>query len=194
MLGPVGSGKGSYSKVLAKEYGFKHLSTGDLLREEISSGSALGQDIKNKVDAGEFVPDDLMIEMIGNRMEGDCILDGFPRNLKQAELLKDIDKVVFLDVPDEVVIERLTQRRMCKKCGRIYGLNDMPSGSTCECGGELYQRDDDKEEVVRERLETYHRLTEPLIDFYSEKGLLIKINANDNFDIVLERIKEALSL
>lgn len=199
ILGVVGAGKGSYSKILAKDYGFKHLSAGDILRKEVESGSGLGKEIKERIDAGKFVDDKLMLDLLSKEIgdSEDVVFDGFPRNLKQAQLLDSrvkVDKVVFLDISDEAIIERLEVRKICKECGRIYGLNIPAPDEKCECGGALYQREDDKPEVVKKRLEVYHRLTEPLIDYYSEKGLLVKIDADGGLDVVFERVKKVLGL
>ncbi len=194
MLGPPGSGKGTYSSRLSKKLGIPHISTGDLLREEVSKGSDLGKKAKEYMDKGELVPNEIVLEILKQRLQQpDCekgfILDGFPRNLEQAKILETITKidlVIYLDVPDEIIIERLSNRRICKKCGAIYNLKTMPPkvpGKCDICGGELYQREDDKPEVVKRRLETYRKETTPLIQYYREKGILSEFKVEEEIPV-----------
>lgn len=183
ILGPPGSGKGTYSDGVSKKFGIPHISTGDLVREAIKSGSELGKRIESYYNKGLLVPDEIIIQLLKDRLsKDDCkkgfILDGFPRNINQAKFLDEIvrvDLVIYIDVPDEIIINRLSTRRICKNCGAIYNLRTMPPkrpGICDRCGGELYQRDDDKPETIKERLKVYREHTAPLIEYYRERGIL----------------------
>jgi adenylate kinase len=188
MLGPPGSGKGTQAKVMVDKYGIPQISTGDLLRAAVKNGTALGKEAKKFMDAGDLVPDAVVIGMVKERLaEKDCdkgfILDGFPRTVPQAEALdktlagmgKAIEKVVNIEVPDDEVVARLGGRRTCKGCGAMYHVKFNPSkqeGKCDKCGGETYQRDDDNEKTIRNRLSTYHAQTSPLKAFYGKKGLV----------------------
>lgn len=185
-LGPPGVGKGTIAKEIVKEKGIPQISTGDLLREAVKEGSMLGKKAKEFMDAGKLVPDDLVINLLKGRIQkDDCedgfILDGFPRTIPQAEALEgevQIDKVLNFKAKDKTVISRISGRRTCKKCNAIYHVKNIPpkvKGICDKCGGELYQRDDDKEETVKKRLETYKKQTEPLIEYYKEKDILVDI-------------------
>jgi adenylate kinase len=181
-----------------------HISTGDILRENVSKGTDLGVQAKGYMDSGKLVPDQLIVEMMKNRLgSDDCakgfILDGFPRTVSQAEALEkmlgelgvDLDAVVLFKVSDEVVIERLSGRRGCRQCGAIYHVLFNPSsrGEICQaCGGELFQRDDDREEVIRKRLDVYHSQTAPLVSFYRCRNLLVEVDAEKSSDEVLKTI------
>jgi adenylate kinase len=182
--------------------GFLHLSTGDLLREAVKNQTPLGKKAKEYMDRGELVPDELIVQLIEETMpkDGNVILDGFPRTVNQAlaleEMLKDkgekISKVLFFDVPDEVIIDRLSGRRVCSKCGAVYHVKYNPPKveGVCDlCGGTLVQRDDDKEEVVRKRLEVYRKQTEPLIEFYQERGIIYKLDAGKGVEELFEEVK-----
>lgn len=206
-LGPPGSGKGTQAAKLLEKVRVAHISTGDILRENVAKGTNLGLQAKGYMDAGKLVPDALIVEMMKNRLgAGDCatgfILDGFPRTVSQAEALEkmlgelgmDLDAVVLFEVSDAVVIERLSGRRGCRQCGAIYHVRFNPSsrGDRCQfCGGELFQREDDREEVIRKRLEVYHSQTAPLIDFYKERELLVEVEAEKSSDEVLKTILAA---
>ncbi len=202
-LGKPGSGKGTYSTKAAEELKVPHISTGDIFRKNIEEGTELGKKIKEIVDKGELVPDNIVNQIVKNRLqEEDCkkgfILDGYPRTIEQAKELdkyEEIDKVLYIDVPDEVVIRRITTRRVCKKCGAVYNILTLPpkkEGICDKCGGELYQREDDTEEAVKKRLEEYKELTEPLINYYKEKGILMTVHYSKSlipkgkFDIPVE--------
>jgi len=185
-LGPPGAGKGTQAKRLAEERGFVHLSTGDLLRKEVSKGSELGRKAKAYMVKGELVPDELVLEILASALqrEGNYILDGFPRNISQAEMLEQMgyapDKVFLFSIPEEVAVERISYRRVCPKCGRVYHLKFMPpkEDELCDvCKVKLIQREDDREEVVRNRYRVYLQLTAPLIDYYKGKGNLVTIDA-----------------
>jgi adenylate kinase len=185
-LGPPGSGKGTYASILTKKLGIPHISTGDLVRDEIKAGTKLGKEAAEYVNRGELIPDEKILEILKNRiLKPDCvkgfILDGYPRTVNQAEDLNKIAKVdivVNLNVPDEVIIERLAYRLICRNCGAIYNektLKPKKPGVCDICGGPLYKREDDKPEVIKERLNVYREKTQPLIDFYKKKGLLVEV-------------------
>ncbi|MGN0838314.1 MAG: adenylate kinase [Pyramidobacter sp.] len=208
LVGPPGAGKGTQAEKIVAKYGVAHISTGDILRANVKAGTELGRKAKTYMDAGSLVPDEVIVGMMRGRLaEDDCsrgfILDGFPRTVPQAEaltaLLKEmgirLDGVILLDVDDETVVQRLCGRRMCRKCGKIFHVTFNPSarGNVCDaCGGELYQRDDDKEEVIRHRLSVYHSQTAPLVDYYDRAGLLIRVNAAEAGDKVLSSIEARL--
>lgn len=190
-LGPPGSGKGTQAQEISKECGFLHISTGDILREEVQNMTELGKKAKVFMDEGKLVPDELLLELVSSRIriaQKGYVLDGYPRNLNQAislekiseDLKKPIKYAIFLDVPEEELITRLTLRRMCPSCNSIYHLKYFPPKveNHCDiCGTELYQREDDKKEVVLKRLEVYNNVTKPIIDFYEEKSILRHIVA-----------------
>ncbi len=192
LLGPPGAGKGTQAARLAASRSLAHVATGDLFRENISKSTPLGTRAKKYLDSGTLVPDDLVLEMLFDRVaRPDCIkgylLDGFPRTIPQAEALEkrlgaeNKLRVLSLNVPESVLIERLTERRTCKKCGNIHHLRFAPpklAGKCDKCGGELYQRSDDTAEVVKKRLEVYRRETQPLEGFYRSRGLLIEVDGN----------------
>jgi adenylate kinase len=201
-LGPPGAGKGTQAKLLSQRMGFLHLSTGDLLREAVKNQTPLGKKAKEYMDRGELVPDELIVQLIEETMpkDGNVILDGFPRTVNQALALEEmlrvkgemISKVLFFDVPDEVIIDRLSGRRVCSKCGAVYHVKYNPPKveGVCDlCGGTLVQRDDDKEEVVRKRLEVYRKQTQPLIEFYQEKGIIYKLDAGKRVEELFEEVK-----
>lgn len=202
LLGPPGSGKGTQAMQLARVMGLVHISTGDMLREAIKQGTPLGLKAKSFVDSGKLVPDEVVIELIrdkASKSNGTLLFDGFPRNLAQAKLLDEIvvvKGVINLNISEKVILSRLTKRRTCKQCGAVYNLETNPPSTTCrcdKCGGELFQRSDDSEEVIRERLETYRNATMPLIDYYQKKGLLIDIDGEGSIEEVFERIRNAVS-
>ncbi|MBS7606533.1 MAG: adenylate kinase [Candidatus Bathyarchaeia archaeon] len=206
MLGPPGSGKGTYASRLTSILGIPHISTGDMVREEIRAQTEIGRKIKEYSDRGELVPDKIIIDLLVERLkkpdaQRGFILDGFPRTIRQAEALErisEIDVVINLNVPDEIIIQRLSNRLVCRKCGAIYNrLTLKPKvDEVCDlCGGELYQREDDKPEVIRERLNVYRRSTEPLIDYYRRKGLIKDVHCNDLMtppDVIVNKIIEII--
>jgi len=199
-LGPPGAGKGTQAQRLAQEKGFIHISTGDLLREAVKKGTELGKKAKEYMDRGELVPDHLIVEMIKEKIpsEGNVILDGFPRTVAQAEALdamltgmgKLVDAVILFDVPDEVVIERLSGRRIDPKTGKVYHIKYNPPPE----GVEVIQRDDDREEVIKKRLEVYRKQTAPLIEYYKERGLLKVIDATKSPEEVYKELLKVLGL
>jgi len=201
-LGPPGAGKGTQAKLLSQRMGFLHLSTGDLLREAVKNQTPLGKKAKEYMDRGELVPDELIVQLIEETMpkDGNVILDGFPRTVNQAlaleEMLKGkgekISKVLFFDVPDEVIIDRLSGRRVCSKCGAVYHVKYNPPKveGVCDlCGGNLMQRDDDKEDVVKKRLEVYRKQTQPLIEFYQDRSIIYRLDAEKGVEELFEEVK-----
>jgi adenylate kinase len=190
-LGPPGAGKGTVAGKLQEEFGLPQISTGDLFRNAIRDQTSLGKRVKSILDAGELVPDEVTVKLVKERLsrsdtDGGFILDGFPRTIPQAEALlsmTDVSAVVNFRVSEEEVVERLSGRRMCRSCGRSYHVVFMPpkkDGICDACGGELYIRDDDREEAVRNRMEVYRKQTAPLIDFFKDRKLLREIDASQN--------------
>jgi adenylate kinase len=203
LLGPQGAGKGTQAQRISQKTGAKHISTGDLVRAEIKSGSELGQKIKDYNDRGELVPDEIIVEMMRPYLdEADSwILDGFPRNQTQAEALDEmlaeidaqLDAAVALEAPDEALIERLSGRRTSEATGRIYHVeHDPPPQNSEEDPGPFIQRKDDTEEALRRRLEVYHKHTEPLKDYYAQRGILATVDATQSIPEVTEDILETV--
>lgn len=201
LLGPPGSGKGTQAERLDDELGYVRLSTGDMLREAVRNGTKLGIEAKGYMDSGKLVPNDLVIGLMKEKMDGlngGFILDGYPRTVEQADSLAsivDVDVAVNLDVDDEELVSRLTKRRSCEKCNAVYHLMYKPpkDGGKCDkCGSELSQRSDDTEETVRERLKVYRENTFPLIEYYQKKGKLVSIDGKGNIDAIYESIKNTL--
>ncbi len=203
LLGPQGAGKGTQAQRISEKTGARHISTGDLVRAEIKSGSELGQTIKNYNDRGELVPDEIIIEMMKPYLdEADSwILDGFPRNQAQAEALDEmleeidaeLDAAVALEAPDAALIERLSGRRTSEATGRIYHVEyDPPPENREEDPGPFIQRKDDTEEALRRRLEVYHEHTEPLKDYYAERGILATVDAAQGIPEVTADILETV--
>jgi adenylate kinase len=203
-LGAPGAGKGTQAKKLVEKYGIPQISTGDLLRAAVAEGTALGKEAKAYMDRGELVPDKVVLGMVKERLsKDDCkkgfILDGFPRNVPQAEALDKmlaemnipLDLALNVDVPFEDLMKRLTGRRTCKSCGQMYNIYYSPSKveDKCDkCGGDLFQRDDDKEETIKKRLDVYKAQTEPLIDYYSKKGILKSVSGTGSIDEIFNSI------
>ncbi|OFW66805.1 MAG: adenylate kinase [Actinobacteria bacterium RBG_13_63_9] len=202
-LGPQGSGKGTVIGKIKDEFQVPHISTGDMFREALKTGTEFGLKAKEYMNRGELVPDQVTCGMVKERIaRSDCdqgfMLDGFPRNRAQAEALSKIttiDKAVLLDVPEEVSLKRLSGRRQCRQCASIFHLEFVPpkrEGVCDKCGGELYQRDDDKPEAIKERLETYRRETPPIIDYYEKGGVLTRVDGSAQVDAVVSRLLERL--
>ncbi len=210
-LGPPGSGKGTQADKLQDRYGLVHLSTGDLFRENISKGTELGLKVKDILAKGELVPDDVTLAMVMQRLarpdtEQGVIFDGFPRTIEQAEGLdraftgqnKQIAQAIYFYLDDEVIIERLGARRVCPKCGTVYNMISKPPREDELCDLDqtpLTQRNDDRPEVVRNRLNIYRELTQPLIGYYRQRNLLSELNADQSIDIIeqeLDRLTESL--
>ena len=197
-LGPPGVGKGTIAKEVVKEKKIPQISTGDLLRAAVKEGSELGKEAKEYMDTGKLVPDELVIGLLKDRiLKEDCkngfILDGFPRTIAQAEALENsdvvIDKVLNFKASEETIISRISGRRTCKKCSAIYHIKNIPpkaEGICDKCGAELFQRDDDKPESVKKRLDVYKQQTAPLIDFYKEKGILVDIETEKPIPEIVE--------
>ncbi|WP_328397571.1 adenylate kinase [Streptomyces sp. NBC_00390] len=211
LVGPPGAGKGTQAAYLAKNLSIPHISTGDLFRANISQGTELGKQAKAFMDAGNLVPDEVTIGMAKDRMaqpdaEHGFLLDGFPRNVRQAEALDvmlkgeglKLDAVLDLEVPEDEVVKRIAGRRVCRNnSAHVFHVSYTPpktEGVCDECGGELYQRDDDSEETVRKRLEVYHTQTEPVIDYYKAQGLVVTISALGKVTDVTARAMEALQV
>ncbi len=207
LFGPPGVGKGTQAKLLVEEFQSAHISTGDLLREAVKNKTDLGIKAKSFMDAGNLVPDEVVIGLIeevlkSNEARENFILDGFPRTLPQAAALDQLfikldislDSVISLEVDNEEIIHRLDQRRLCRGCGRIYTIARIGADlkSCPQCGGELYQRDDDKQGPVRRRLDVYQQQTKPLIEYYRETGRLVPINGMDEIGFVHKLILDAL--
>lgn len=202
LLGPPGAGKGTQAERIIEELGVKHLSTGNILRDEVSNGTELGKTAQGFMDRGELVPDQLIIDMIRGRIEAASkgfLLDGFPRTVAQAEALASfatIDVVINISLDRAEVVRRLTGRRVCKGCGKIYNLTfNLAEGETqcAECGGELYQRDDDKQEVIENRYDVYERSTAPLIKYYQTRGILQTVDGSIGSDTVFAKILDILT-
>lgn len=204
-LGPPGAGKGTLADLAVDLLKIPHISTGDLFRAAVKEGSPLGLKVKDILASGGLVPDALTIEIVRERLgKSDCqkgwILDGFPRTIPQAEALEALepaDKAVNFHVADEVVIGRLSTRRVCRACGKIYNVRNMKpkvEGVCDACGGEVYTRDDDKESSIKTRLDNYNKQTAPLIDWFGAKGKLVTIDGVGEPALVLERFKAALGI
>ena len=210
LLGAPGAGKGTQAKILVEKYGIPQISTGDLLRAAVAAGTALGKEAKSYMDKGELVPDSDVLGIAEERLkQDDCkkgyILDGFPRNTKQAEALDkmlsslnmSLTAALSVDVPFEDLMKRLTGRRTCKACGQMYNVYFNPpkkEGICDKCGGELFQRDDDKEETIKKRLEVYNAQTAPLIDYYGKKGILKSVSGIGSIDDIFKKVCNALGL
>ena len=201
MLGAPGAGKGTQAKMIAAKYGIPHISTGDIFRANIKAQTPLGVKVKAIIDSGSLVSDELTFELVKDRLaQDDCkngyILDGFPRTIPQAEMLEKLVndvKVVNFEIKDEIVIRRLSTRRVCKACGANFNVLTLPpkvEGVCDKCGGELYQRDDDKQESILHRMDVYREQTEPLINFYKEKGKITDLDASIETDILLGEFKK----
>lgn len=209
LLGAPGAGKGTQAVVLAKEKALAHIASGDLFRQAQNSGTELGKLVKSYMEKGELVPDEVTIKMILERIAApDCakgfLLDGFPRTIAQAEALdkalstqkKKIDKVVYIKVPDEDLIKRLSGRWICKNCQAPYHMVDAPpkvAGKCDRCGGPLYQRADDNEQTVRNRLKVYMTQTSPLIDYYKKAKKLVEVNGAQSVDAVTKAMLKAIA-
>ncbi|MBU1036613.1 adenylate kinase [Patescibacteria group bacterium] len=199
IFGPQGSGKGTQAQALIKVFDIPHITTGELFRNEIKANSEIGKMVASVINTGKLVEDDLTLEVLKKRLEQtDCqkgfILDGFPRNITQAQALDKIvstDQVIELWIPDDEVINRLEGRRTCKKCETVFNIKTNPPAkeNVCDkCGNELIVRNDDKQEAIKKRLELYHQQTEPLIVYYQKQGKLIKIDGRPSISQVTESI------
>ena len=208
LVGPPGAGKGTQAQFLSSHLSIPKISTGDIFRDNVSQGTALGRRAQGYMERGDLVPDEVTIAMVTDRLADDdtgagFLLDGFPRNVPQAETLKKmlsavdtrLDVVLELVVDDDEVVRRLSGRRTCRRCGRVWHVAfDPPSrpGICDDCGGELFQRDDDREETIRHRLEVYQQQTAPLVAFYADEGILLGIDATGPVDEITDRALSAL--
>ncbi len=208
MLGAPGAGKGTQAIKIAEKYGIPHVSTGDIFRANIKNNTPLGAEAKKYMDEGKLVPDELTVRILLDRVaQDDCkngyVLDGFPRTIVQADVLKEeltklgekIDFAVNVDVPDENIIKRMSGRRSCPKCGATYHIEFIPpktEGICDNCGSALVQRDDDKEETVKNRLNVYHEQTQPLIDYYEKEGVLKNVDGTKAMEEVFAAITAIL--
>lgn len=208
MLGAPGAGKGTQAKMIASKYSIPHVSTGDIFRANIKNGTELGKKAKTYMDAGQLVPDALTVDLLIDRIsQSDCengyVLDGFPRTIPQAECLDEalakrdevVDFAINVEVPDENIINRMGGRRACVNCGATYHVVHIPpqkEGICDKCGNELILRDDDKPETVQNRLKVYHDQTQPLINFYSKKGVLKEVDGTQDMKVVFEDIVKIL--
>ena len=208
LLGPPGVGKGTQAQRICKQYDAVQISTGDMLRSEIKAGTDLGKKASDIIKAGHLVSDDIILGMVENRLFGDnkpanYILDGFPRTIPQAEGLdkmyekhdEQLDMVLLLEISENLIVDRLAARRSCKACNQVYHLVSMPPKveNVCDkCGGQLYQREDDKPETIKNRLKVYKEQTEPLANYYKAKGLLKVVDASGTPDEVHENVKKTL--
>ena len=206
LIGPPGAGKGTQAERVVEKFGLTHLASGDVLRAERASGTELGSKVTRYMDSGALVPDEIIIEVILGRLPqggGGVLLDGFPRTVAQAESLERamtaagqrLDGVVEIKVPREPIVERITGRRVCPKCDRVYHLRFQPPAAmdTCDADGEtLLQRPDDTEEVIQSRLDNYEKLTQPLTDYYGRKGMLHAVDGNASVDEVTRRLTDVL--
>ncbi len=204
LLGPPGSGKGTQAKLLAEKLKVPHISTGEIFRENIKKQTEMGIQVKSILDAGDLVPSEITDVMVKNRLaEVDCangfILEGYPRNLHQCEALDTmtkLDKAININVSDEEVTKRLSARRTCSKCKKIYNLDFNPPKveGKCKCGGDLILRDDDKPEVITNRLNVYHESAIPILEFYKTKGILVDVNGEVGLENVLTEILNKLGV
>jgi len=207
LLGPPGAGKGTQAGAIAEKFNIPHISTGDIFRANLKQGTPLGLEAKKYMDAGALVPDDLVVRLVGDRLGASdaaqgALLDGFPRTVAQAEALADylgargrqVDACVCLNVPDAVLVSRLSGRRMCRECGSGFHIefSPPPANGRCQCGGEVYQRDDDREETIINRLKVYHEQTSPLVEWYGQRGLLRSIDGQGPVEEIQQRIFAAL--
>ena len=206
LLGAPGAGKGTQAEILCKKLGIPSISTGNILRAAIKDGTPTGLKAKSYMDAGQLVPDEVIIGIVGERLsqsdcaEG-CILDGVPRTIAQAEAIEKagirIDAVISIEISEEEILRRMSGRRVCEACGASYNVEAVPSkveGICDNCGGKLIQREDDTPETVKARLEVYHKETEPLVDFYAKRGLLKSVEVADNKEATNAKILAALGL
>ncbi len=208
MLGAPGAGKGTQAKKIAEKYSIPHISTGDIFRANIKNGTELGMKAKTYMDQGLLVPDELVVDLVVDRLGQDdcaygCVLDGFPRTIPQAEALdaaltkagQAVDYAINVEVPDENIVKRMSGRRACVNCGATYHIVYAPTKveNVCDtCQGELILRDDDKPETVQKRLNVYHEQTQPLIDYYTKKNILVEVDGTVDIDDVFAAIVKVL--
>ncbi len=207
LVGPPGSGKGTQAEELEAQYGFKHISTGDLLRKAVKEGTPVGKLAEKYMREGTLVPDDVIIELVKDALNDTnrFVLDGFPRNIHQAKMLDELLRkiggnimyVLLMDVSDDEIVKRLLARRVCPVCGRVYNLITSPpkNDNRCDvCGVELVKRSDDNEETIRNRLDVYRKETAPLIDYYRDRNILVKIDASKSPEEVFNTISRIIDI
>ena len=210
LLGSPGVGKGTEANLLSSRMSLDHISTGDMLRQEVKENTGLGKEAQSFMNQGKLVPDKVIMAMVEKRLRAKIfshgfVLDGVPRTLNQAEVLQELlkqldmtlDFVIELDAQEEVLIERLSGRRVCKKCHALYHVTNMKpkkEGACDKCGSELYQRDDDKVATIKRRLDIYHKETQPLKEFYKNKNLLLTINADKEVEETFNKIHDCLTI
>ena len=206
LLGAPGAGKGTQAEILCKKLGIPSISTGNILRAAIKNGTPTGLKAKSYMDAGQLVPDEVIIGIVGERLaqpdcKDGCILDGVPRTIAQAEAIEKagirIDAVISIEISEEEILRRMSGRRVCEACGASYNVEAVPpkvEGICDNCGGKLIQREDDTPETVKARLAVYHKETEPLVDFYAERGLLKSVEVADNKEATNAKILAALGM
>jgi adenylate kinase len=205
LVGPPGAGKGTQAQYIAAHLAIPKISTGDIFRANVSQGTPLGLEAKKFMDAGDLVPDEVTVGMVSDRIsepdaQNGFLLDGFPRNISQAKVLDDmleraLDMVMELVVDDDEVVRRLAGRRTCRACGRVWHVDFEPSthADICDqCGGELFQRDDDREETIRHRLEVYAEQTAPIVSYYADRGILVGVDATGPVEEITQRALNAL--
>ncbi len=208
LLGPPGAGKGTQAELLAAKYQLLHIATGDILRGAINKGSPMGKKAREYMDQGRLAPDEIVVQIVSEKLgepndDPGALLDGFPRTLKQAEFLGQIleqretgiDRVIYIEVPEDELITRLTGRRVCRECGSTYHLkfNQPRVRNVCDqCGGELYQRDDDSLQTVTQRLEVFNRQTAPVVEYYRQIDLLTTVNGHTDISQVFNQISSVL--
>lgn len=209
LLGAPGAGKGTQAKKLIEKFGIPQISTGDILRKAVADGTPLGKEAKSYMNKGELVPDSVVIGLVKERLaKDDCekgyILDGFPRNTSQAQTLDSVlaamhsplDVALSVDVDKDILMKRLTGRRTCRGCQQMYNIHFTPpkkDGVCDKCGGELFQRDDDKEATIKNRLEVYEKSTAPLIDYYRKKGILKSVNGEGDIEDIFKKVLSILN-
>ena len=206
LLGAPGAGKGTQAEILCKKLGIPSISTGNILRAAIKDGTPTGLKAKSYMDAGQLVPDEVIIGIVGERLsqpdcQKGCILDGVPRTIAQAEAIEKagirIDAVISIEISEDEILRRMSGRRVCEACGASYNVEAVPpkvEGICDNCGGKLIQREDDTPETVKARLAVYHKETEPLVDFYAERGLLKSVEVADNKEATNAKILAALGM
>ena len=208
LLGPPGAGKGSQAKLIVDEFKVNHISTGDIFRKNIKEETDLGLKVKDIIAKGELVSDELTNELVFETLSNEntpagFMLDGYPRNINQAKALdkwleendKEVTEVILVDADVDVLIERISGRRVCKNCGATYHVKNLPpkvEGICDVCGNELVQRPDDNEETARDRIEVYNEQTSPLIDYYEKSGRLARFDGNEDIDVVYENVRNSL--
>ncbi|MCK5128521.1 MAG: adenylate kinase [Clostridiales bacterium] len=199
-LGPPGAGKGSQAALVCEKYSIPHISTGNMLRAAIAQKTSMGLAAKKNIDAGNLVPDDVVIEIVKQRLaEDDCkngyLLDGFPRTIAQAQKLDEfatLDLVILVDVDDKSIIKRLSRRRTCVDCSSTYDISKVPEDACHSCGGRLVRRTDDSKETIKNRLNVYHELTSPLVTYYKDSGRLCKVDGKATIEVVFSAVSEVL--